>query len=249
MPAEEKPAEGAAATDDAAATTGDDKPAGKEKPAKPETSGPQVGPRDGVQYTPADIDRSLAELAAASEALDSAPKADAKKFKGQFYRKLYQLAEVATFTPSMVASPQAQQGSQQEVVYHALTGSTATPTKFAEVGKAAAIWLSAIKGKEHQGIVLSGTVQRISHRGKVFETEILLTDNEHVVTVLSPTAPPMGHRDAAVVWGSIVDDPAKKIAGYPGGTAEVVVWATTVEPAPAGAVGTRKAAALPKQER
>jgi hypothetical protein len=245
MPEDDKPADDAKP---AGTKPGDTKVADdKVKPSKSAV----VGPRDGVQYAPADLNRVLAELGAASEALDSSSKSDPatiKKFKGQFYRKLYQLAEVATFTPSMVASAAAEQGSQQDVVYHALSGCAATPSKFAEVGKAAGLWLSAIKGKEHQGIVLTGTIQTISHRGKVFESKVLLSGGEPavVVTVLSPEAPAVGHQEPVLVWGSIVSDPAQSISGY-AGDAPVAVWTTGIDAPPAGAVGTRKAAAAQRR--
>jgi hypothetical protein len=258
--ADEMPAETDAA---GAAETGDDADAAKpaatvqkpegakpaaeatatdEKPAKPAAL--PVGPKDGVQYSPEDVDRTLAELTAASEALSQATKDDMKKLKGQFYRKLYQLAEVTTFTPSMAAGAAVEKGSQQDVVRHALIGSAATPPKFAEVGKAAAMWLGASKGKEHQGIVLTGTVQKIVHRGKVFETTVMLTDDAGtLVTVLSPAAPTIGHGDSTLVWGSIVADPAQTLVGY-AGTAPLAVWTSAVEAPPASALGTHKAASL-----
>jgi hypothetical protein len=197
-----------------------------------------VGPRDSVQYTPADVDQALTDVASASKAMDEAAKGDEKKAraraKGQFYRKLYQLAEVATFTPSMAASAEAEQGSQQDEVGHTLVGSAASPVKFDEVGKAAAQWLEAVKGKEHQGIVLTGTLKSTAQRGKVFESEVLLTDGQHVVTVLSPAAPNAGKLSAVLVWGSVEKDPAENIVGYEG-EAKTAVWTTAVEQAPPGA--------------
>ncbi len=226
------------AADDSAVGTALDDAMVDDKAAEPETV---VGPRDSVQYSPDDVDRALTELASAAKAMDGAAKADMKKAKGQYYRKLYQLAEVATFTPSMVASAEAEQGSQQDVVYHTLTGSAADSGKFAEVGKAAAQWLAAIKGKEHQGIVLTGTIKSTRQRGEVFETQVLLTDGQSVVTVLSPAAPTVGPRGAVLVWGSVADDPAQSIAGYEG-DAPTAVWTPGIEAAPPGAARTGNAA-------
>jgi hypothetical protein len=216
----------------------DEAMADKDEPA----ADAEVGLRDGIQYTPADVDKALTEVASASKALDEAgkaemndaAKAELKKTKGQFYRKLYQLAEVATFTPAMAASAEAEQGSQQDLVDHTLAGSAASPSKFSEVGKAAGKWLDAVKGKEHQGIVLSGTLKSTAQRGKVFESQILLTDGQRVVTVLSPAAPSVEPAGAVLVWGSVADDPAEKIAGYEG-DAKTAIWTTAIEAAPEGA--------------
>ncbi|HEX4147231.1 MAG TPA: hypothetical protein VHY91_27285 [Pirellulales bacterium] len=255
MPEEDKDA----AADKADAELDDDAP---KKPAKvtddspvgaaldeamtDEDSAEPVGPRDSVEYTPADVNKALTEVASASRALDlaaeeaagkagdTATKAELKKTKGQFYRKLYQLAEVATFTPSMAASPEAEQGSQQDLVDHTLVDSAASPGKFDEVGRAAAKWLAAIKGKEHQGIVLSGTLKSTAQRGKVFESQVLLTDGQQVVTVLSPAAPSVEPASPVLVWGSVEVDPAEKIAGYEG-DAKTAVWTTAVEAAPPAA--------------
>ena len=104
---------------------------------------------------------------------------------------------------------------------HALAGAAADPNKFAEVGKASAKWLAAIKGKEHQGIVLSGTLQSTRESGKVFESQVKLTDDQTVVTVLSPATPTLGANSAILVWGSVLDDPTHTVAGYEGDASTV----------------------------
>ena len=141
--------------------------------------------------------------------MDEAAKADLKKSKGQYYRKLYQLAEVATFTPSMAAGAEAEQGSQQDLVEHTLTGGR-QPGQVCRGRQGRRPVAQAVKGKEHQGIVLTGTVKSTRQSGQVFETQLLLTDGQNVVTVLSPAAPPVGPQGAVLVWGTVADDPAQK---------------------------------------
>ena len=83
-----------------------------DKAAEPEAA---VGPRR-ASNTARTTSMGIHRVHCTTKAMDEAPKEDinqVRKFKGQYYRKLYQLAEVATFTPAMAAAAEAAQGSQQ----------------------------------------------------------------------------------------------------------------------------------------
>jgi hypothetical protein len=188
-----------------------------------------VGPRDNVHYSQDDVEKAVADVRVAGTAMASADKEELKKLKAQYYRKLYHLAEVATFADNEGADPQA--AVEQTEIQKLLSEAAADRGRFAEIGKAAGKWISLSKGKEHQGVVLSGSIQSVTQRGQVYETKILLTDGT-LVSVLSPRKPAIGASDQVVVVGSIVSDPAKTIEGYQGAE-PTAVWSSLLVKAPA----------------
>ncbi len=186
-----------------------------------------VGPRDNVHYSPDEVETALAEARDAGTALTAADKDGLKKAKAQYYRKLYQLAELATFAASDPVEPEGNLGEIQSL----LSEAAADRARFAEMGKAAGKWITLSKGKEHQGVVLSGSVQSVTKQGQVYETKILLTDGAQVVSVLSSAKLPIAANDQVVVLGSIVSDPAKTVEGYQG-TEPTAIWSGLALKAP-----------------
>ena len=130
-----------------------------------------VGPRDDVHYSADDVDKALTEARDAGTALSTADKDGLKKAKAQYYRKLYQLAESATF-PETNSIDEVDLSKIQEL----LSEVAGDQARFSEIGKAAGKWIAVSKGKEHQGVVLAGAVQSVAKQGLVYETKILLTD-------------------------------------------------------------------------
>jgi hypothetical protein len=194
-------------------------------PEETETPAVVVGPRDNVRYALDEVDKALTGVRDAAKAMAKADKDELKKLKSLYYRKLYALAEVATFADNQEADPRA--AKQQADVHKVLAAAAADPNRFSEIGKAAGKWMSLAKGKEHQGIVLSGSVQGIRKQGEVFETKILLTDGAQSITVLSPLKLPFAKDEQVVVLGSIVSDPATSVEGYQG-VEPAAVWSGLV---------------------
>ena len=186
-----------------------------------------VGPKDGVHYSADQVASTAAAVREAGAALKAATdKAAVGKAKNAYYRKLYELAEFATFNDDPA-------GSGQQAADVVLTDTVVDAARFKEVGMAAGKWLEKVQGKEHQGIVLSGSVQDVAKRGQVYETHVLLSDGKRQISVLSAKKPAVNAAEAVVVIGSIVSDPAKSIDGYDGAET-IAVWSPLVLPAPAG---------------
>ncbi len=188
-----------------------------------------VGPTDDVHYTAAELNQSLSEAKDAAAALAGADKDALKKAKATYYRKLYQLAETATF----VAPAKAGAAPDTSKVRALLSEAAGSSASFSEIGKAAGKWMAVAKGKEHQGVVLAGSVQSIAKQGLVFEAKVLLSDGAQVVSVLSAEKPGFAAGDQVIVVGSIVADPATSIDGY-NGTEETAVWSGLAIKASAG---------------
>ena len=182
-----------------------------------------------MKYSADDVEKGLTDAQAAGAALSAADKDGLKKAKAQYYRKLYQLAELATFSESDLADADGELAKIHDLV-DAVAGDRA---RFSEVGKAAGKWITVAKGKEHQGVMLAGSVQSVAKQGQVYETKILLTDGEQVISVLSAQKLPVAKGDQAVVIGSIVSDPASAIDGYEG-TEATAVWSGMAVKASAG---------------
>jgi hypothetical protein len=182
-----------------------------------------VGPHDNVRYSADDVEKGLTEARDAGTALAGADKDGLKKAKAQYYRKLAQLAELATF-----ADP-AEENSTK--VRDLLGEAAADRAQLGVIAKAGGQWIALSKGKEHQGVVLSGAVQSVSKQGLVYETKILLPDGVQTISVLSARKLPVAANDQALVLGSIVSDPAKAIDGYEGAES-LVVWSGIVIKAP-----------------
>jgi hypothetical protein len=238
-PAEKPAAEDTAMDDEPAeatepaATDGDAELATKDPAKVPgsDITAPEaaVGPRDSAHYSADDVEKGLTEAQDAGTALAAADKDGLKKAKAQYYRKLYQLAELATFSESAPADSAGDSAKIQGLVDEV----AADPARFSEVGKAAGRWITVSKGKEHQGVMLAGAVKSVAKQGQVYETKILLTDGKQVVSVLSAQKLPVAEGDQAVVIGSIVSDPATTIDGYEG-TEETAVWSGMAVKAAAG---------------
>ena len=202
---------------------------GSDVAAPEEETEPTVaaGPRDNVHYSPDDVEKALADARDADTAMTGADKDGLKKAKAQYYRKLYQLAELATFAENDAAQAAVESTEIQKL----LSDAAADQVRFAEMGKAAGKWIAVAKGKEHQGVVLSGSVQSVTKQGFVYETKVLLTDGAQVVSVLTSKKPSVGANDLVVVLGSIVSDPAKTIEGYQG-SEPTAVWSGMTVKAP-----------------
>ncbi len=218
-------------TDDVAATEPADVPGG-DVAAPEEATEPAVavGPRDNVHYSAADVEKGMTEAQEAATALATADKDALKKAKAQYYRKLAQLAELATFAEDDSVEPEGDLSKIKELLGEV----AADRAQLGVIAKAAGQWMNISKGKEHQGIVLAGTVQSVTKQGHVFETKVLLADGGQVVTVLSAKKLPVKENDQTVVLGSIVSDPATTIEGYQG-TETTAIWSgVAIKAPPAG---------------
>lgn len=176
-PADEMPEDEDVATTEPVKVPGDDVAAPEEE-TEP-VAAAHVGPTDDVHYTADELDQSLTDAHDAAAALSAADKDAVKKAKAQYYRKLYQLAETTTFV-----APEAGAAADTAKVRELLDEVAADPASFGEIGKAAGKWIAIAKGKEHQGVVLAGTVQSVAKQGQVYETKVLLSDGTQAVSVL-----------------------------------------------------------------
>ena len=177
-------ADDTAMPDDSAETAGANLP-GDDVAAPDEVVAVPVGPKDGVHYSADQVASTAAAVREAGAAFKAATdKAAVGKAKNAYYRKLYELAEFATFNDDPAGS------GQQAADAIVLTDTVVDAARFKEVGMAAGKWLEKVQGKEHQGIVLSGSVQDVAKRGQVYETHVLLSDGNGAVSVLMRRSQP-----------------------------------------------------------
>ena len=143
------------------------------------------------------------------------------KMTPEVYQKLSRLAEVVTFVEINPGATSA--WHRRESVQNLLLRAGGDVQRAEAMGRLAGFQLDAGR-REQSGIVLAGTVEALDKEGPLYTTRLVLFGLGKVVTVVSsrPARPTIDVRDRVVILGSIVDNPAEKLAGYEGQMPQVV---------------------------
>jgi hypothetical protein len=182
------------------------------------------GPRAPVRLKLEDLERSIQwfdesskELAAAN----GAAKEEKLKLKRAFYRNLYHVAGIATFAAE--EDKVAELDKQREAARERVVKLASDPLKFKEMGMAAAQWLARAEQRgSEQGVVLAGTVQEISQRGKLQSLKLQLAGGDQTAVVVSDRPFQVKAAEEALILGSIIEKPADAIVGFQGDEQQVV---------------------------
>ncbi len=184
-----------------------------------------LGVKNAPRYTADQLHEALERALQASVEWDFSQDvtADAQAMKtDKFYEAFAQLGHVITFADS----------SEGEISSYVLTlrdlmaSFAAEPKKLAMIGNRGAEWLRQ-PDRPNQGALLFGTVKQIRYRGQLYETTLELASRGddrtvQVVSTLDPNAVfPVKSR--VLILGTIVTDPAQRLAGYTGNAALVVM--------------------------
>lgn len=203
----------------------------EEMPASKETLSTEVGPIDAVTYQPADLESAISDvkkLAAKMQDSGALEKAAANKIKGQFYRKLYRLGEVATFVEGDADTDLAEQ-------YEAIAGQLAelgsSQSKIDEIGSAAGKWLSlpAEKRTAEKGVLLAGTVLEASHSGNMHRLNLMLAGKGEPISVYSAKDSGAEPGDIVLVLGSVIVNPQETLHNFTEDESTVVWQGLTVK--------------------
>ena len=190
-----------------------------DEPAKPAVAAkplPPVAPANAPTYSIEELEKAVGDVTdseATMSAADTLTPEDLKKARSQYYLRYYRLGEVLTFATNDPAAEDLPQ--QQSIVKELLSNTASDPEKLAQIGRAAAKWLTFAKRKEHSGILLAGTVGTITQQGKLYEMKIIVPDAEPI-SVYSGSKPKLTANDHVILLGSIVDKPAEALPGYKG---------------------------------
>jgi hypothetical protein len=203
----------------------------RDVPPPPERPGPRAPVRLKLEDLERSIhwfDESAKELAAAN----GAAKEEKLKLKRAFYRGLYHVAGIATFAAE--EEKEADVEKQRQAARERVVKLASDPLKFKEMGMAAAQWLARAEQRgSEQGVVLAGTVQEISQRGKLQSLKLQLAGGDQTVLVVSDRPFQVKAADEALVLGSIIEKPADAIVGFQGDETQVVWLGTDVKHATA----------------
>ena len=171
----------------------------------------ELGPKEPPIYTAADLDTVSGEVANLATQLAGAKDlepAAAKKIKGQYYRKVYRLGDIVTFATDADAGKQAVEMMLQELA--------ADKTKFSEIGRAGALFLTLdpVKRGKDKGVLLAGTVEEVGTSGDMHRVRLLPAGHDQPISIYSATAPAMKVSDTVLVLGSIITDPKESLHNF-----------------------------------
>lgn len=171
-------------------------------------------------YSTLDLD---AAVTTASDAVrvwqELRDEADVKK-RDQSLKNAYiavaELGHKLTFTPDIESKQRL-----VDLATRVVTEFSAQPKGLEDLARATQSWM---KKPRAGGAVLLGTVRSIRMRGKLYETALDL-GNTRLVTVITTADPSLvyGLDSRVVILGSIIDEPAKSLTEYAGGTEPVVL--------------------------
>jgi hypothetical protein len=136
------------------------------------------------------------------------------------YVTLCVLAETLTFVDLSGESHSVDE--LHDEIAQVLLTAAATPDRQASLGRLGGHWLDSGR-RTTNGVVLAGTVRKLSRRGDFHLAELVLFGMPKVVTVASLASPPLAERDRVLVAGSIVEHPARHVPGYDGNL-PLFVW-------------------------
>ena len=198
-------------------------------PATVATPAAAAGPQGAPKFGSADLRKSLADYQTASAAYAGASGVAAKKAKQAHYKSLYNLAGTLTYTQAGQADQNA--ARLRDEVQQAVTTMAADPTRRADMGKVASVWMGLPPARRgaHQGVVLVGTVEQVAKQGPLEEIHLHLAGRPSKLVVLSGTHVDLRPQQPVAVLGSIVAEPSKAIQGYQGAE-QNVVWSGAVLP-------------------
>jgi hypothetical protein len=176
-----------------------------------------VGVSDAPMYVKNEVDAALAKASAAQEAVRAAEGGDAAAAEQQFYTALTELAEKLTYADGN--DPKIDDAAQQAKDLVAQGNPRERAKLLMAHGPAR---LGAKKeDRPNDGIVLFGRIQAVEKKGPLFETRLEMP-GAAVIPLFSKSDPQLDTGTTVIVLGTLVDQPARRLAGYEGGLPSVV---------------------------
>jgi hypothetical protein len=111
--------------------------------------------------------------------------------------------------------------NRKEAVEQVLLKAAESQEKLNSIGRLAGHWL-VTDNRDHNGVLLAGTVRAIDREGPFYITRIVLFGLPKVITVLSSSRAALEPQDRVLIAGSIIERPSGNIAGYTGNLPRVV---------------------------
>jgi hypothetical protein len=213
------PTDNAKTSDSDAAASPQTPPAKSETPAADDVF---LGVKDAPLYVKDQVNESLSQAQAASEAFRMAEPAARAEAETRYYDALTDLAEKLTYAdfndPSIAelaeqARQMLTQGERSQIVAQAAMLTTHGPARLS----------AKQEDRPNQGIALFGRVQTVEKHGDLYELRLELPRGAGVIPVFTKTEPQAQAGAPVIVLGTLVEEPAKRLAGYQG-RLPLVVW-------------------------
>ncbi|MCA9103673.1 MAG: hypothetical protein KDA63_21115 [Planctomycetales bacterium] len=135
------------------------------------------------------------------------------------YEALCRLAEVATFV--RVEAGDTETWAVRKQCCELLGAAVAQRDRLNKAGRLAGSRLDD-PARTHNGVLLAGTVERVSYLGSLYHSQVVLFGVPRRVTVVSEREPPFQVGQRVVVLGAVVDRPVENLRGYQGDVQQVV---------------------------
>jgi hypothetical protein len=142
------------------------------------------------------------------------------RFTSEGYESLCRLAEVAAYV--RVEAEDTETWSVRDECRQLLRVAIGERDRLNKTGRLSGFRLDD-PARAHNGILMAGTVQKVSYLGSLYHSEIVLFGVPRRVTVISEREPPYSEGHRVVVLGAIVDRPVENLRGYQG-EVQQVVW-------------------------
>jgi hypothetical protein len=140
----------------------------------------------------------------------------------RLYDSLCRVAEVVTFVEASVDDRPSVE--VRDLMLRELRRAASAGKNAETIGRFSGFRLPAT-GRDTSGVALAGTVRELGQAGPLYTMQLVLLGAPQEVFVLSrlPASPQIEAGDRVLVLGSIVDHPARNLAGY-SGDLEQAVW-------------------------
>jgi hypothetical protein len=175
-----------------------------------------VGPKNPPKYGAEEISTTLDDVKLLRAALAVPDSAEAKEAKPKYYRKLYRLGELVTFSAN--AAP------LTTATAELLTELGEDESNFNEIGKACLMWLKRspeLRGND-KGLLIAGTVDEIAKAGDMVRVRVAVVGSDKSINVYAPTKPDLSEGSKVLVLGSIIDNPKEMLQNFTDEDAPVV---------------------------
>jgi hypothetical protein len=187
-------------------------------------------PLSGPTYTVDQLKTALDAAEQAKPGLVTGDLSDAtvRRTKGMSYAKLCDLANALVFLDRASPTETAEELKQRADRLFSEVFSDARVRD--EVNRIAAIWIDS-PHRRHGGVFLSGTLSGGQIAGDVYEYQLADAQGETIALLMQEPLDPLvdGTSHPLGIVGTIVDNPAERIAGYQG-TATRAIWVESTIP-------------------
>jgi len=189
-----------------------------------------VGLANVPAVAPEELGKALKEASDARNELAGMDNTNAKysATNRAYFMKAYTLAEKATHVKKDAADFSLKQ--RLDAAAKTVAPKGAEKADLEAIGRIAAAWIPAQQRTE-PGMIVAGTVQSVTPRGKLFETKIQLAGEiadrfvKDYVVISAEKLTGVEENKPAIIFGVIVDNPLANIKGFVGDE-QRVIWST-----------------------